>query len=304
MTTRKLAEQALRESEALYHSLVDTLPVNIFRKDRQGQFTFVNRNFCEMLGRSEQDVLGRTDFDLYPEHLAQKYCDDDRRVLDSGETLASIEENQIAGGELRYVQVWKTPVYDFSQRIVGTQAIFWDITTIKRAEVDLAAGQGRGRGRQPGQERIPGQHEPRNSHAHERHSGHDRAGARHAAHARAARVPEHWCTNSAESLLTVINDILDFSKIEAGKLELDARSSSTCATAWATRSSRWRCEPHMKGLELACHIAPDVPDDAGRRRRPAAADHRQPGRQRHQVHRARRSGRATSSLPPPPRRRR
>ena len=35
------------------------------------------------------------------------------------------------------MQVWKTPVYDFSQRIVGTQAIFWDITAIKRAEVAL-----------------------------------------------------------------------------------------------------------------------------------------------------------------------
>jgi PAS domain S-box-containing protein len=49
VSSRKQAEQALRESEALYHSLVETLPVNLFRKDSEGRFTFVNRRFCETL---------------------------------------------------------------------------------------------------------------------------------------------------------------------------------------------------------------------------------------------------------------
>ena len=66
-----------------------------------------------------------------------------------------------------------------------------------------------------------------------------------------------------------------------------ARSPSTCATASATRSTRWPCGPHSKGLELACHVLPDVPDAPGRRPGPAAPGRGQPGRQRHQVHRAR-----------------
>jgi signal transduction histidine kinase/DNA-binding response OmpR family regulator len=74
---------------------------------------------------------------------------------------------------------------------------------------------------------------------------------------------------SADALLAVINEILDFSKIEAGKLELDHTPFSLreglgdTLTALAVRA-------HQKGLELACHIAPDVPDaligDAGRLR--------------------------------------
>ena len=65
--------------------------------------------------------------------------------------------------------------------------------------------------------------------------------------------------NSADSLLTVINDILDFSKVEAGKLELEqapfalSESLSDSVAALALRA-------HKKGLELALHIAPDVPD--------------------------------------------
>ena len=55
---------------------------------------------------------------------------------------------------------------------------------------------------------------------------------------------------------------------------------------------------HCKGLELACHIDPDVPDTVLRRSGAAAADHRQPGGQRHQVHRSGRSrGRRASSEP-------
>ena len=101
--------------------------------------------------------------------------------------------------------------------------------------------------------------------------------------------------DSADALLTVINDILDFSKIEAGKLELEPIDVQP-----ARRARRRRCKPlavraQQKGLELASHIAPDVPDARGRRPGAAAADPDQPGRQRDQVHRARRSRRRVSS---------
>ena len=86
---------------------------------------------------------------------------------------------------------------------------------------------------------------------------------------------------------TMINDILDFSKIEAGKLRARARSSSTCAT-WSRRSSRCSARTAgAKGLELRCHVAPDVPAPRARRPGAAAPDPHQPGRQRDQVHRAR-----------------
>ena len=58
-------------------------------------------------------------------------------------------------------------------------AFIRDITERKQARGGAAAGQGGGRGGQPGQERVPGQHEPRDPHADERHHRHDRAGPRH-----------------------------------------------------------------------------------------------------------------------------
>jgi PAS domain S-box-containing protein len=64
---------------------------------------------------------------------------------------------------------------------------------------------------------------------------------------------------SAEALLDVINDILDFSKIEAGKLQLDPRPFSLADSLGDTLKSLG-LRAQQKGLELACHIAPGVPD--------------------------------------------
>jgi two-component system sensor histidine kinase/response regulator len=74
---------------------------------------------------------------------------------------------------------------------------------------------------------------------------------------------------SADSLLTVINEILDFSKIEAGKLNLDPIPFSLRGALDETLQTL-ALRAHAKGLELACRIAPDIPDsligDVGRLR--------------------------------------
>ena len=134
ITERKKVQEQLRHSEALYHSLVETLPQNIFRKDLFERFTFANKRFCETLGRPLSEIIGKTDFDFFPEELGRKYQRDDRRIMESGETVETIEEHRPPGGEKLYVQVVKTPLYDSNGALIGLQGIFWDITEKKRAE--------------------------------------------------------------------------------------------------------------------------------------------------------------------------
>ncbi len=132
------AEEDLKNSEALYHSLVETLPVCIFRKDLNGRFTFANQAFCTTLKRSFGYILGKTDMAFYPGELAQKYIYDDRRVMETREVLEAIEEHQKPEGERSYVRVLKAPVYDSRGEVIGMQGIFWDITARMRAESELA----------------------------------------------------------------------------------------------------------------------------------------------------------------------
>jgi two-component system sensor histidine kinase/response regulator len=134
---RKRAEKAIKDSQALYSSLVENLPLHVLRKDLDGKFTFANQSFCDLLGKQLEEIIGKTDFDFYPEELAQKYRQDDQRVQETGELFEAIEENK-RDGEVRYVQVMKSAVRDASGKIVGVQVIFWDVTERKKAEEDLA----------------------------------------------------------------------------------------------------------------------------------------------------------------------
>ena len=134
ITQRQQAEEKMRDSEALYHSLVETLPQNIFRKDLDERFTFANQQFCKVLGRGLSEIVGKTDFDFYPRELAEKYQQDDRRVLQTGQAYETIEEHQPPGHGKMYVQVVKTPLYGADGKIIGLQAIFWDITQQRMAE--------------------------------------------------------------------------------------------------------------------------------------------------------------------------
>ncbi len=134
---RQRAELALRESQALYHSLVEHLPQNIFRKDREGRFTFANRRFCEALGKPWEEIAGRTDADFFPPSLAEKYRADDRHVLETGGTIEVEEAHQRPNGQKLYVQALKTPLRDSRGQTIGVQGAFWDITERKEAEARL-----------------------------------------------------------------------------------------------------------------------------------------------------------------------
>jgi two-component system, NtrC family, sensor kinase len=134
---RKRAERELRQTEMFYHSLVETIPQMILRKDLEGRFTFANQKFCAELGRSLDEILGKTDLDFFPRELAEKYRRDDQKVLESGEVLDVVEQHVTPKGEKLYVQVMKTPLVGPDGKAIGIQGIFWDVTGRMQAEEKL-----------------------------------------------------------------------------------------------------------------------------------------------------------------------
>src|SRR4030095_12179527 len=69
-----------------------------------------------------------TDFDLFPPELARKYAQDDQQVIESGELFEDIEEHRTPNGNQHFVQVLKSPIYDFTGAVTGIQVMFWDVT--------------------------------------------------------------------------------------------------------------------------------------------------------------------------------
>jgi eukaryotic-like serine/threonine-protein kinase len=135
---RRQAEEALRQSEALYHSLVETVPLCVWRKDREGRFTFGNARFCKLFGLPLTEILGKTDFDFFSRELAEDYQANDTVVLTTGKAFQTAEVTANAEGEELHIQVIKAPVFDMHGKVVGTQGIFWDVTEHRHLEEALS----------------------------------------------------------------------------------------------------------------------------------------------------------------------
>ncbi len=124
----KRAEERIRDSEALYHSLVESLPMCIFRKDLEGRLVYVNHRYCKELGKDARELLGKTDYDLFPKNLAEKYLSDDQHVIRRGGIFDTVEEHKPPGQPMFKVKVIKTPVYDSKGQVVGVQGMFWRVS--------------------------------------------------------------------------------------------------------------------------------------------------------------------------------
>lgn len=140
---RATTERELRDSKAIYHSLVQNVPVSLFRKDLDGRFTFGNAPFCSELGVSPDDLIGKTDHDFFPSELADKYRANDLNVIQSGEVFEDVEAHRPPDGKQLFVQVLKAPVLDADEKICGIQCVFWDVTDRELAQRQLKDSEAR-----------------------------------------------------------------------------------------------------------------------------------------------------------------
>lgn len=132
LTSKQRATEAYRDADAAYRALVESLPISVTRKDCEGRIQFANERFCQQAKKSLEDLLGKTDFDLFPAHLARKYRHDDQTVLKTGQVHHAIEEHE-TGDQTIFVEVFKAPMRDQQKNIVGVQVMYWDVTEHRRA---------------------------------------------------------------------------------------------------------------------------------------------------------------------------
>jgi PAS domain S-box-containing protein len=135
ITDRRRAEETLRESQALMHAVMDGSPDLIYMKDLDGRVLIANPAACEALGRSAQEVIGKTAREFHSDQpeMARAIMENDRRVMESGET-ETIEE---VGGKGRTYLSTKAPYRGAAGNVIGLIGISHDITERKRAEEAL-----------------------------------------------------------------------------------------------------------------------------------------------------------------------
>jgi AraC-like DNA-binding protein len=113
---------SLQFVELLFGHLKD---VCFFAKDKEGRFTMADESFLKMLKCSSTDeVIGKTDEDFFPPHIAKKYIEDDRRVLLTGEAL--LHEIEMVPNDdftLAWHEANKFPIYDRTRTVIGIAGI-------------------------------------------------------------------------------------------------------------------------------------------------------------------------------------
>jgi len=140
--TRK-AEASVRESQELYHSLVENIPHAVIRKDRNGVWTFSNSLSSDLLGFNfkREELVGKTDFDLFTPELAKKIRATDQQVMETGKILEGVNKLELkdenTSSRTTYYQWVRVPIRDAAGEISGVQAIVWDVTDAKAAEEEL-----------------------------------------------------------------------------------------------------------------------------------------------------------------------
>jgi diguanylate cyclase (GGDEF)-like protein/PAS domain S-box-containing protein len=139
ITERKLAENALRQSEELLRLITNLVPHGIFAKDAAGRHIFANPALAELAGLSIEEILGKDDFDLVADKAqADAYRADDLAVLQSGNKMVISEEPRTdLSGRTRFLQTVKIP---FTVAETGEKAVLGvctDITERRQADENI-----------------------------------------------------------------------------------------------------------------------------------------------------------------------
>ena len=139
VTKHKKAEERLAAERNLLQTLIDNLPDYIYIKDTNSRFLLNNLAHLQVLGAKAQDeLIGKTDFDIFPEEVAAKYFADEQEVLQSGEPLLRKRETTLdSKGDLQWLSTTKVPLRDNQENIIGLVGISRNISERIKTEHSL-----------------------------------------------------------------------------------------------------------------------------------------------------------------------
>lgn len=129
-------QESLRQRESYLTAIIENQPGLVWLKDKDSRFLAVNSAFLRSCGLSDHgEIAGKTDLDIWPEDLAEKYRTDDRAVIESAQPKTT-EETIADNGVLTWFETFKTPVFSEQKKVIGTTGYSRDITRRKTTESD------------------------------------------------------------------------------------------------------------------------------------------------------------------------
>jgi len=136
LTQARENERALQLSEERFRDFMNTSPAVVIMKDANSHYIYCNSRMETLLGKPASEVIGKSEFDLFPPEDAEKFTATDRQVLNTGEPVTLEYSAHDPQGVLHDWWVFKFPMHSsLGEDYVGMQIL--DITERKKAERDL-----------------------------------------------------------------------------------------------------------------------------------------------------------------------
>lgn len=259
ITKQKIAEERSKYERNLLRALIDNIPDAVYVKDTKCRKVIANPVEVKYMGfKSEEEVLGKDDYDVYPKEIADSSYADDQYVFQTG--LPQLNKEDFFIDNLQQ-QHWmlnsKVPIKNEMGEIVGLVGIGRDISKRKNLEIELIAA------KEKAESGSKAKSEFLANMSHEiRTPLNSVIGFSDLLHkTKLDDIQRQYVSavfNSANSLLDIINEILDFSKIEAGKLEIENEKTDIFELGYQV-ADVISYQAYKKDLELLLNIALDVP---------------------------------------------
>jgi PAS domain S-box-containing protein len=136
ITEQKQAEELLKETLLRQTAILNNIPDIAWLKDLDSRYIAVNDQFSKACGLKIEDIIGKTDHDIWQKDFADHYRKDDLRVIQSGQREYLEETMLDHTGVEHWVETIKTPIFNAAGEVIGTIGIARNITGRKRAELE------------------------------------------------------------------------------------------------------------------------------------------------------------------------
>lgn len=123
----------MQQQNAREKAILTNLPFLVWLKDIKGKFLAVNEPFANACGFKADDLIGKTDYDIWPKELADSYVNDDKDVMQRRQTK-SVEELIQGDDKSKWHETYKTPIYNDKGEVIGTTGFARDITEKMEAQ--------------------------------------------------------------------------------------------------------------------------------------------------------------------------
>ena len=239
VTERVRQGNELKELNRLMEAILDNIPVYLFVKDPNNEFRYLywNQSFVKHSGIPASQVIGKTDFEIFPNPAdAAHFQRDDLELLKRGELPPFEEEYSVVTGQKRIVNTVKMLVPVEERKLPLLMGISWDITERKVIETELLEA------------KVKAEQSDQLKTAFLANMSHEIRTPLNAIVGFAKILPEitdemerasiiNIIDTNSDQLLMLINDILDLSKIEAGTIEfvdIPANLTDLCQNIYCT----------------------------------------------------------------------